>query len=99
MLEATEYKKAYLDRIIPVAIPAIQQKEDAARTRLNVVQLSSRAGPLRKVRTPQGRVVGGLTRGNPRESATEIHRLSAGPHVSPVPARLKWCGKSAPAPW
>ena len=56
-------------------------------------------GPSRKVRTPQGRVVGKPTRGNPRESATETHRLSAGPHVSPVPARLKWCGKSAPAAW
>ena len=55
-------------------------------------------GPSRKVRTPQGKVVGRPTRGNPRESATETHRLSAGPHVSSVPARVKWCGKSAPAP-
>ena len=38
------------------------------------------------------------TRGNPRESATETNRPSARPHVSRVPARVKWCGKSAPAP-
>jgi hypothetical protein len=35
-------------------------------------------GPSRKVRTPKGRVVGVPTRGNPRESATETNRLSAG---------------------
>ena len=71
--------------------------------RLDGCRLSSRGevgettGPSRKVRTPQGRVVGGPTRRKPRESATEIHRLSAEPHVSSVPVRVKWCGKSAPA--
>ena len=33
-----------------------------------------RENPSRKVRTPQGKVVGKPTRGNPRESATETHR-------------------------
>src|SRR4051812_22654512 len=36
-----------------------------------------KTAPSRKVRTPKGRVVGGPTRGNPRESATETNRLSA----------------------
>ena len=60
-------------------------------------EVGEKTGPSRKVRTPQGRVVGGPTRRKPRESATETNRLSAGPHVSPVPARVKRCGKSAPA--
>ncbi len=37
------------------------------------------------------------TRGNPRESATETNRLRAPSHVNGGPARVKWCGKSAPA--
>jgi len=43
-----------------------------------------RDNPSRKVRTPQGKVVGEPTRGNPRESATETHRrwrgLCRAPH-------------------
>src|SRR5215217_3491956 len=46
-------------------------------------------GPSRKVRTPQGTVVGEPTRGNPRESAPETHRPSGGSHVNSPPARLK----------
>ena len=38
------------------------------------------------------------TRGNPRESATETNRQSSPSHVNGGPARVKWCGKSAPAP-
>ncbi len=40
VLEAPEYKKAYLDRVIPVAIGPIQQKEDPNRTLLNSVEIS-----------------------------------------------------------
>lgn len=46
VLEAQEYKKAYLDRIIPVAIPAIQAKEDPRRKLLNSVEISSKPIPL-----------------------------------------------------
>src|SRR5689334_9250283 len=37
------------------------------------------------------------TRGNPRESATESKPPMARPHVSRAQARVKGCGKSAPA--
>src|SRR5205807_10392452 len=37
------------------------------------------------------------TRGNPRESATETNRLRPPSHVNGGRARVKWCGKSAPA--
>jgi hypothetical protein len=46
VLESDEYKKAYLDRIIPVAIAAIQQKEDPNRTLLNSVDIGSRKIPV-----------------------------------------------------
>ena len=58
-----------------------------------------RDSPSRKVRTSQGEVVGRPTRGNPRESATETHRRWRALHVRPAQARVKWCGKSAPASW
>jgi hypothetical protein len=51
----------------------------------------------RKVRTPKGRVVERSTRGNPRESATETYRRRPPSHVNGGRARVKWCGKSAPA--
>ena len=37
------------------------------------------------------------TRGNPRESATETNRRCPPSHVNGGQARVKWCGKSAPA--
>lgn len=46
VLEAPEYKKAYLDRIIPVAIPAIQRKEDPNRRLLNSVEVGSKLIPV-----------------------------------------------------
>ena len=42
-----------------------------------------RDNPSRKVRTPQGKVVGRPTRGNPRESATETHRRWRSPCRAP----------------
>jgi hypothetical protein len=42
VLESHEYQKAYLDRVIPVAIPKIQQKEDPNRTLLNSVDVSQK---------------------------------------------------------
>jgi hypothetical protein len=55
-------------------------------------------GPSRKLRTSQGKVVELSTRGNPRESATETNRRCRPSHVNGWQARVKWCGKSAPAP-
>ena len=52
---------------LPLAVLAKQPRGAGEKT-----------GPSRKVRTPQGRVVGNPTRGNPRESATETNRLSGG---------------------
>ena len=46
VLESTEYQKAYLDRIIPVAIAAIQRKEDPNRKLLNSVEMGTRPIPL-----------------------------------------------------
>ncbi len=46
VLEAKEYRKAYVDRIIPVAIPAIQQKEDPHRKLLNSVEICSKLIPV-----------------------------------------------------
>ncbi len=42
VLESAEYKKAYLDRLIPVAVPAIEQKEDPNRHLLNSVEISAK---------------------------------------------------------
>lgn len=46
VLESHEYKKAYLDRIIPVAIPAIIEKEDPNRTLLNSVEVGGKKIPV-----------------------------------------------------
>lgn len=46
-LESHEYQeKRYLDRVIPAAIQAIQQKEDPNRTLLNSVEVGSRKIPV-----------------------------------------------------
>ena len=42
VLEAHEYNKAYLDRVIPVAVLAIQQREDPNRRLYNSVEISSK---------------------------------------------------------
>src|SRR5262249_2132733 len=42
VLEAHEFRKAYLDRIIPVAISAIRQKEDPKRPLLNSVEIGGK---------------------------------------------------------
>ncbi|REK17647.1 MAG: hypothetical protein DWQ37_05825, partial [Planctomycetota bacterium] len=46
VLESHEYQKAYLDRIIPTAIEAIEQKEDPNRELLNSVEVGSKLIPL-----------------------------------------------------
>jgi hypothetical protein len=46
VLESDEYKKAYLDRIIPVAVAAIQQKEDPNRKLLNSVEIGGKKIPV-----------------------------------------------------
>lgn len=45
VLEANEYQKAYLDRVIPVAVLAIQEKEDPNRRLLNSVEVGSKLIP------------------------------------------------------
>ncbi len=46
VLESHEYKKSYLDRVIPVAIEAIQQKEDPHRKLFNTVNVGSQKIPV-----------------------------------------------------
>ncbi len=46
VLEADEFKKAYLDRIIPVAVAAIQQKEDPNRKLHNSVEIGGKKIPM-----------------------------------------------------
>ncbi len=46
VLESHEFKKAYLDRIIPTAVVAIQEKEDPNRKLLNSVEIGSQLVPL-----------------------------------------------------
>ncbi|MCH8043511.1 MAG: hypothetical protein IID44_07310 [Planctomycetes bacterium] len=50
VLHSEEYDKGYLDRVIPAAIPAIQQREDPKRKLLSTVEISSRPIPLSKGR-------------------------------------------------
>ena len=46
VLEAHDVQKAYLDRVVPVAIPAIEQKEDPNRKLLSSVDIGSKLIPL-----------------------------------------------------
>lgn len=54
VLEAHQLKKAYLDRVIPVAVAAIQQREDPNRPLLNSVQISEKPIPVSTDRVDQG---------------------------------------------
>lgn len=51
VLESLEYKKAYLDRLIPVAVEAIRKKEDPARRLLDSVEISAKPIPVSTDRT------------------------------------------------
>jgi hypothetical protein len=46
VLESSEYNKAYLDRLIPVAVEAIRQKEDPHRKLLNSVEIGTHQIPV-----------------------------------------------------
>ncbi len=46
VLESLEYKKAYLDRLIPVAVEAIRKREDPARPLLNSVEIAAKPIPV-----------------------------------------------------
>ena len=46
VLESLEYHKAYLDRLIPVAVEAIRLREDPARTLLNSVEMAATPIPV-----------------------------------------------------
>ncbi len=46
VLESLEYKKAYLDRLIPVAVEAIRKREDSARPLLNSVEIAAKPIPV-----------------------------------------------------
>src|SRR3954465_4854250 len=83
--------------------PPAEWTPDAPESKLVVAGQAAagageKTGPSRKVRTPQGRVVGKPDLGKP---AGKCHRndtaQAAGTHVPPSPARVKRCGKSAPA--
>jgi len=50
VLESPKYKKAYLDRTIPVAIAAIRLKEDPQRRLLNSVEMGKQSIPVTKGR-------------------------------------------------
>src|SRR3954464_9406036 len=83
--------------------PRAEWTPDAPESKLVVAGQAAagageKTGPSRKVRTPQGRVVG---KPDPGKPAGKCHRdetaQAAGTHVPPSPARVKGCGKSAPA--
>lgn len=46
VLESHEFKKAYLDRVIPAAVQAIQRREDPNRTLLNSVDIGAKLVPV-----------------------------------------------------
>jgi hypothetical protein len=46
VLESSQYKKAYLDRLIPVAIEAIRKREDPQRKLLDSVQIGTKPIPV-----------------------------------------------------
>src|SRR5204863_1724156 len=46
VLESHEYQKAYLDRVLPQAVKAIQKREDPNRVLLDTVQMSQHPIPL-----------------------------------------------------
>jgi hypothetical protein len=54
VLESHEYKKAYLDRVIPVATAAIQMREDPNRKLLNSVQIAKTPIPVSTDREADG---------------------------------------------
>jgi hypothetical protein len=77
-------------RLAFTAIPAYGAPQESARQSLCAQAHGGKSG-LQRARcqvTPGGR--------EPTESATERYRLSA---AQAVPARVKWCGKSAPRWW
>jgi hypothetical protein len=46
VLEGEKYKKAYLDRLLPLAVDAIEKREDPKRRLLNSAQMSEQPIPL-----------------------------------------------------
>jgi hypothetical protein len=46
VLESLEYRKAYLDRLVPVAVEAVRLREDPARPLLNSVEMAATAIPV-----------------------------------------------------
>ncbi|HTQ38379.1 MAG TPA: hypothetical protein VMJ32_05095 [Pirellulales bacterium] len=46
VLESPQFKKAYLDRVMPLAVDAIEAREDPHRTLLNTVQMGEKPIPL-----------------------------------------------------
>jgi hypothetical protein len=48
VLESHEYKKAYLDRVLPLAVEAIEHREDPNRRLLDSVEISKQPIPLSK---------------------------------------------------
>jgi hypothetical protein len=48
VLESHEYKKAYLDRVLPMAVEAIERREDPNRRLLDSVEISKQPIPVSK---------------------------------------------------
>ncbi len=46
VLESPQFKKAYLDRVLPLAVEAIQKREDGKRNLLDTVQMGQQPIPL-----------------------------------------------------
>ncbi len=46
VLESPQFKKAYLDRVLPLAVEAIQKREDPHRKLLDTVQMGEQPIPL-----------------------------------------------------
>jgi hypothetical protein len=46
VLESPQFNKAYLDRVLPLAVEAIQKREDSHRTLLDTVQMGQQPIPL-----------------------------------------------------
>ena len=72
VLESSEYKKAYLDRLVPVAIPAIQQKEDPTGGSCST---ASRLPPSRFRSAPSGLTTASGASWQPGEDLDPAHRL------------------------
>src|SRR5204863_9215263 len=90
----------WIERLVSAVRPAGRQRSGRLRA-ANLVHVghavAGEVTPRGKSGHHRARTVVNPTRRKPRESAADTTRPTAGPHVSRVQAKVKWCGKSAPA--